>query len=332
MRVLLVGPGVNRKYGDRFYYSSARRLLNGLVRSGHMVVHVSDRDLADYAFGWRRLGAAYARSRIEEMAAHIRPDLVVLMLADLVSAETIARVRRASPGCRVVWVDLDPLTEPRFAERFDRMARTCDVVYATTGGAALRAAAGERPAYFIPNMVDVSIDDGRADEAACTIDVFFAGQKGATGPQWSRALALQQARPDLRYSYWGCNKTGGLWGRTFVETLATSRVGLNLNLVEGGLYASDRMAQYLGNGVLVATDRASGYGAYFGDDEMVLFDDATDLAARLSDILADDVRRRAMARAGRARALDIMATERVAAFVAATAMGDSPPADWAFPV
>ena len=59
-----------------------------------------------------------------------------------------------------------------------------------------------------------------------------------------------------------------------------SKVGLNFNRGEGNLYASDRMAQFLGNGILLATSRRSGYQAYFGDDEMLFFDDVAELAGQ----------------------------------------------------
>ena len=111
MRILLVGPGSNRKFGDRFYYSFSRRLLNGFVRNGHFVLHVSDRDLADYALGLRSIGAIYANRRLREIAASLQPDLLVLVHADLVTDETVAAVRKVSPATKVAVAEFDALAQ-----------------------------------------------------------------------------------------------------------------------------------------------------------------------------------------------------------------------------
>ena len=331
MRVLLIGPGVNRKYGDKFYYSTARRIANGFIRNGHFVMHVSDRDLADYALGWRAAGKYYACHRINQIARGIRPDLVVLLLADLVTPQAVADLRKTVPGIKIVAVELDPIAAPNVAKRFSDRLDHCDAGYVTTGGALLTGLAKGRKAFHIPNIVDTAIDDQLAyEKPKLAYDVFFAGSQNKDNPQWSRALALQTLAPQRSYCYAGAGKTGGLWGYDFIEAQGTSRVGLNLNRVEGDRYASDRMGQYLGNGLLLATDKASGYDQVFGDDEMIFFTSVDDLDAQLSRDLADDQTWRAKAHKARAHALQIMSNEVVCRFIESTALRGVTPPGWVF--
>lgn len=330
MRVLLIGPGVNRKYGDKFYYSTARRIANGFIRNGHFVMHVSDRDLSDYALGWRAAGKYYARHRINQIARGIRPNLIVLLLADLVTPQAVADLRKAVPGVKIVAVELDPIAAPNVAKRFSERLDHCDAGYVTTGGAVLATVAKGRNAFHIPNIVDPAIDDQLAcDNPRHRYDVFFAGSQNKENPQWSRALALQALSPDRSYCYAGAGKTGGLWGYDFIEAQGDSRVGLNLNRVEGDLYASDRMGQYLGNGLLLATDRASGYDRFFDDDEMIFFTAVEDLDAQVARDLAGDAWR-AKARKARAKALRIMSNEAVCRFIESTALLGKPSDAWVF--
>lgn len=333
MRILLVGPGSNRKFGDRFYYSYSRRLLNGFVRNGHFVLHVSDRDLADYALGLRTIGAIYANRRLREIAASLQPDLVLLVHADLVTDQTIAQIREQCPSTRVAVAEFDALAVPGGSgvTRLSRMARMADAAFATTGGEALAAATGSVPGYFIPNPVDISMDDRKAYEGQPTSDIFFAGQQGGTGLQWQRALALRERAPELSYAYYGMAKQNGLWGHAYIDAVASCRIGLNLNRAEGGCYASDRMAQYLGNGLLLATDRASGYDAHFSDDEMLFFTGVDELAEQCRRVVADEPGWRRRAELGREKALRTMSNTLVCEFIARLTKGESPPAEWIFP-
>ncbi|MCB1511686.1 MAG: glycosyltransferase family 1 protein [Hyphomicrobiaceae bacterium] len=333
MRILLVGPGSNRKFGDRFYYSFSRRLLNGFVRNGHFVLHVSDRDLADYALGLRSIGAIYANRRLREIAASLQPDLLVLVHADLVTDETVAAVRKVSPATKVAVAEFDALAVPggSGSTRLGRMSAVADAAFATTGGQPLAAATGGVPAFFIPNPVDVAMDDRKAYEGTPNADVFFAGQQGGQGRQWQRALSLRAAAPELRYAYHGMAKQNGLWGHAYIAALAACRIGLNLNREEGFCYASDRMAQYLGNGLLLATDRASGYDAYFSDDEMIFFATIEELADACRRAAADDQGWRLRAQRGRDKALVYMSNTIVCEFIARVTLGESPPSNWLFP-
>ena len=112
--------------------------------------------------------------------------------------------------------------------------------------------------------------------------------------------------------------------------ISQSKIGLNFNREEGDLYASDRMAQYLGNGILLATSRRSGYQAYFGDDEMLFFDDAEELADRVGWAVSSDRRWRGMAERARANATATMSGELVTRFILDMTLGRGAPQDWKF--
>lgn len=335
MRILLIGPGNNGKYGDRFYYSNARRILNGFVRNGHFVLHTSDRDLADYALKIRPLGEAYARRRLADMAASLQPDLILLVHADIINAEAVDRMRKRAPGCRVACIDFDPLANAMPAARFGRMMTFCDAGFATSGGEPLRRLASGKPVFFIPNLVDISIDDQKSYENEPTADIFFAASLEEGKYQWQRALALAALAPDLKYFYAGrrlpnSSSAGGLWGYEFIKQLGRSKIGLNLNRIESDYYASSRMAQYLGNGCLLATDQASRFDDIFSDQEMIFFMSVEDLAERCTRLLSAGETWRTMAERGRARAIEIMSNTVVCDFIASVMIEGREPKDWKF--
>ncbi|MEL6375179.1 MAG: glycosyltransferase [Pseudomonadota bacterium] len=331
MRILLVGPGNNFRFGGRFFYSFVRRLANGFIRNGHFVLHFSDRDMADYALGMRAAGRWLANRQLLATAKEVQPDLLVLHHAHLIAPETVAAIRKAVAHVRVVNIFCDGLRAKKASERFTAMNAVSDIGFVTTGGADLAAHAGPIPVAFIPNPVDASIDDVRAfEETQKQHDVFFACGKDGGRRRWQLADAVRDACPDLAFAYYGKGKTNRIWGKRYYEALRATKLGLNFNEWDGGLYASDRMAQYLGNGLLLATARATGYGDHFADDEMLFFDEAADLVDQLSAVLPDEARWRAMARKGYERAYATMGEQRVCGFIVKLALGESVPADWPF--
>ena len=332
MKILFVGPGNNHKYGGGFYYSFNRRLINGLIRYGHFVYPYSDRDTADYAMGLRMLGRKLANERLFTVARELQPDILVLLLSYLITPDTVRRIRAAVPGVKVAGICIDDIGHERPAGQFRYLLQEADAGFATTGGELLRGFADRVPVAFIPNPVDLSIDAGRAfAEPRHDYDLFFAGHQGLHDPRWQLIADLRQALPErIRVGLFG-NKTGTpLRGASYVEALARTRVGLNLNRRDGNLYASDRMGQFLGNGVLLATPRASGYDAVFDDGEMLFFDGAGDLAQKITAALGPGEPWRDMARAGREKAIATMNETLVARFICDFTLTGSGGTYWAF--
>ncbi len=331
MRILLVGPGSNYKFGARFYYNYTRRLQNGFIRSGHFVLQFSDRDHADYALGNRSIGRYLAKRRLREMAHSLQPHLLCLVHADLIDNVTVQAIKAEVPGCRVAVVDFDLQSLPEPAARLRRALEVADYGFSTTGGQVLRNVAAGRHASFIPNLIDVSMDDQAAYEGTHKdADVFFCSLRSSKGPQWRKAFELRDLAPDLRYAFYGMDRQNGLWGHNYMATMARSCIGLNFNQSEGALYASDRMAQYLGNGMLLATDRASGYQRYFNDDEMLFYSGLPELAERCREVVADGSLWRTMARKGREKSMKVMSNALVSEFILRTTLGEPPPAGWIF--
>lgn len=235
------------------------------------------------------------------------------------------------PGCRVAFVYYDGVHRPQSVQRLRRFLEVADFGFVTTGGTLLSALADSCPVAFIPNPIDLSMDNLTAFAVPQkTFDVFCAAGGTGHANRWALIDELQRLSPGLRYALHGRNKDVRLLGDAYYRVIEQSKVGLNLNGYEGGLYASDRMAQYLGNGLLLATSRQSGYQQYFDDDEMVFFDDAAELARKLEWAVADDQRWRKMAERGRAKAVATMGGQLVTEFIMRMAHGMDVPKGWQF--
>jgi Glycosyl transferases group 1 len=340
MRVLLVGPTASSKrvhaswFSPRaglMFYCFANRLANGFVRNGHLAVTFNDRDARHQALNVRQAAAWLANRRLIKLARDLQPDLLCLHHCDLISNETVRQIRNEIPHCRVAVVYYDTLQEEKSAQRFHKFLEVADFGFATTAGQTLARFSNTAPVAFIPNPIDLSIDNLRAYAVGDKpIDVFCACSTNGAADRWSLIDKLCQLKPEFRYSLHARDKIGRVSGNTYYSLIEQAKAGLNLNAQEGDLYASDRMAQYLGNGLLLATSRASGFEQYFTDDEMVFFDDHLELADRLEWAFSDDDRWRYMAQKARARAVEVMCGQLVTDFIIRMTMGSPAPTGWQF--
>ena len=331
MRVLLVAPFNSAKYRTRRFDFFGRRLANGFTRNGHFVVTFSDRDSVKHALGIKSIGAMLASHRLIELAGYVRPDLLCLHTFDLISPDTVHRIKKMLPGCRVTAVYCDALLDPVRTARFGKSLDGVDFGFATTGGPTLARFANICPVAFIPNMVDISIDNAHAfAKLEKSTDVFCAC--GNTGPadRWGLIDELRRQRPALRYGLYGRHKRNLISEEFLFQAMKDAKVGLNVNQFEGDLYASDRMALYIGNGLLLATYRCSGFTRYFDENEMLFFDSAADLGQQIERAVSDDSIWRAMAERGYRKALAIMSETIVTDFIVRMTMGHGPPEGWIF--
>jgi hypothetical protein len=313
------------------FYSFAHRLMNGFTRNGQFVFSLDDRDSRKHAFGLRAAGSWLADRRLIHVARELRPDLICLQHCDLVSAEAVQAVRDLLPDCRIAVVYYDNVFSPASAARFRRFLDVADFAFATTGGSDLAQFADACPVAFIPNPVDLSIDNVSAFSVSQkSSDVFCACGVSGEADRWALIDELRRLKPDLSFALYGRNKQNRLFGDAYYRAINASRIGLNLSREEGSLYASDRMAQYLGNGLALATARSSGYEAYFDDDEMLFFDEAGELADKIEWAVADDRRWRTMAAKARAKAAVMMGGQLVTDFILRMTLGLGEPKGWHF--
>jgi hypothetical protein len=314
--VLFVGFSERNKYFGDFFYATIHKLRNGFTRAGCHVAWFSDRDMADYAapFRYRPLGKAASNTRLKQLAGKTRPDVIVFMHADLITPATVAEIRAILPATKIVSIYLDPIAGGLFADRFRHAASLSDLAFVTSAGAALEKFADAGRVGFIPNPVDISVEGGvgyaRADH---DYDFFFAGKpKGRE----TVLLELQRLLPAYRYGYFFQTGKGlALGGADYITALSRSRIAINVTVDENvRWYSSDRIAQFLGAGCVVAQSDHGDLTSLYGRDALLIYRDAADLAAQASVLLAGDAWRQ-RAKAGQAAAVAISDTTLIARYI-----------------
>ena len=316
-KVLLVGNVFGRDFGNAFYMILPK-LLHGLVRNGCNLQVFNDREIARASTpllssitGWHA-----ANRKLITTCRNFRPDLLLLGHCEVIRNATLAAIRDEMPDIRIAYRNVDALSDGRNQKRVNRRAEVVDKIFVTTAAPILETLRANRAeVYFIPNPVDSAIDTGRAfmrnDQDH---DVFFAVNTKDSRVDFV-AEAISQV-PGLSADIRCTPGKPPIFGAAYVAALANARMGISVSRPDNAyLYASDRMSQLLGNGLLTFVSRSTGFGDIFTDDQIAFFDDPDELVDKLQFFARNDRERRKVAEAGWAAGHSLFASERVARYI-----------------
>jgi len=317
MQILYVGNGNYNHRGAR-YYDVGRKLVNGLIRGGHNVYFFSDRDTAraESWFGASKCGAASCNRIFLETCANFSPDLILFGHADLITLQSLQAVRKMSPRVKMAQFNVDSICNPHTIAQIKSTLPCMDATFITTGGPALKKFHTPNGIVcYIPNPIDDSIEWPRCFERSDQpYDVFWTlrALKGsyADDLRLDAPLFLEKSGK-VNIRYYGMNGQPLLYGAEYFREIAKAKMGLNISVArtradetdaaaeEMYLYASDRLSQYMGSGLLIFAVRKNRLEDVFAEDkEMVFFSTKEELLEKIIYYKNNDAARREIARAG----------------------------------
>ncbi len=340
MRVLLVG-NANQKHRGQRYYDHAMKLYNGLVRNGHNVIFMSDRDVARQSnpFGFKAMGEKYCNQYFLDMCRNFQPEFILLCHADIITADSVAEAKKML-GMKVAQFNVDPIFREHNMKMIRNKLGVVDGTFITTAGPELkRFSGGNGFAAFTPNPVDPSIEwpkcHERSDQGG---DAFWALRPTKTvneeDPRIGYPLYIERSgKAEIRY--YGMNGAPTLMNADYYKRINDCKMGLNISVVgeRGGvdfarkeelyLYSSDRIAQYMGSGLLTLTTRDNSLEEIFAENkEAVFFEGKEELLDKIVYYKKNDDERRKIAAAGYEKAHSFLNERLVAQYVVDSTLGN----------
>jgi hypothetical protein len=298
------------------------------TRADHLVVEFSDRAVARQGAPLRikSLGASWANRRFLQTVDELKPDLILLHFADLISNASLNEARRLAPGVAIADVNIDPIGTAKNQARLAMRRGVVDALFVTTADPGLARYAGPGAfAAYLPNPVDRAVESGRVFETERpAFDLLFP--VGDDEPRaFLNAMAkpsdavaqLRATTPALRISTPGLRGQAPTRGYAYFQALRSARMGWSLSRHLAPLYASDRMAHMVGWGLATAVDRRAGFDRFYAADELVFYDDLPDLARSIARLIADDAEARERARRGWLKTWALFDSRRVLTYLLA---------------
>jgi glycosyltransferase involved in cell wall biosynthesis len=303
----------NQRFDGRLHYNTGKRLQNGLIRLGHNVLAISDRDIINKNKTLKDLsGKKSLQNSIINTCKNFNADCIILGHADAVENNTLELLKNSNKNLRVCQWFLDPIGKngPDYKKNNDRInqkTKLLDATFLTTDPSILRNKIHN--SFFMPNPCDPSFEILKNYENNCENDVFFAMshgvhrgllKKGKSDDRENFINKLINNNKKIKFDIYGMNDVQPVWGDKFLNILSNSSMGINLS--RGSpvkYYSSDRIAQLIGNGLLTFINEKSFFSDFIPKNCFTNYKDINDLSYKLNKYKKDRKNRIKIAKSGR---------------------------------
>ena len=178
----------------------------------------------------------------------------------------------------------------------------------------------------MPNCVDQSLEKLEIyNNDYFKSDVFFAMshgvhrgvlKKGKIDAREHFIKNLINITPNIKFDCYGLNGNQPIWSDDFLKILSQNKIGLNLSQGKSSnYYSSDRFSQLIGNGLLVMIDKNTKIGDFFEKDEIVTYNNISDLSEKIIKYSEDNYARKKIAKKGRVKYFKYFNSKIVADFI-----------------
>lgn len=302
---------------DAVFYSIDRKISNGLIRNGHFVSDFSYRDISkiNRVLGLKKTGIDKMLKSLLMTIENLQPEVILLGHTELIDGQFLYQLKSKYPNIKIAmwWVDwLKNLSSIKTKINY------LDVLFVTTGinDSNLKDIQKKNlKICYLPNMCDDSIEVYKSfEEQSYDRDLFFAGRLDKEREAF--LTNLQKSLTDLKFDIFGNNKKNLLLGNQFLQTIAKSKISLNLSRDhETSLYTSDRLIQLLGNGSMVISKRIPDFDILFNDKEIIFFDSLNECIDLINYYTDHDEKRKEIAFNGWEKAHKSYNSTRVTKFM-----------------
>jgi len=319
----------NERFNGRLHYNTGKRIYNGLVKLGHNVFSISDRDIiSNYKSLADPSGKNILNYKIIESCKNFNPDTIIMGHADNVKKETLDYLKNKNKNLKISQWFLDPITKlgPDYENNKNRLLKCeefIDASFITTDPKSIDFNVNN--SYFIPNPADESFETLKNYEENPINDLFFAMSHGVhrgtlkKGKIDDREVLLNRLfnkNEKIKFDFYGYRGKQPVWGSDFINVLSNSKMGLNLSRGKPiKYYSSDRLAQLMGNGLLTFIDKKTCYSDFFTNKEIVTYNNYDDLIEKIYKYKKNDKERKLIAKNGKLKYLKYFNSTLVAEFI-----------------
>jgi len=318
----------NERHNGRLFYNTGTRINNGLVRSNHSVLTISDRDIVSYHRSFKDFdGSKKLNAKIIETISNYLPDLIILGHADSVKLSTLKFIKKNYPSIKIAQWFLDKMNEnwkqnkKRFLDKIELM----DCSFCTTSPDAL-SFPKKYKIFYIPNPADSSFENLKCyDNKHPIFDLFFAMshgvhrgilKKGKFDQRSSIIDELIDKNPNIKFNLHGVGDKQPSWSDDFKLSLQKTKMALNLSQGKPTkYYSSDRIAQLIGNGILTFVDIRTKLKKFFSNDEIIFYKSIDDLSKKINFYKSNQKIRIRIAKNGKKKYLKHFNSTKVANFI-----------------
>ena len=322
-----------QRQANRLYnISIAKKLTNGLIRNGHDVINISDRDVVRLNRGLRNFnkGSDYLNNLLLETIDNYKPDAMVLGHVNNIQEKTLEFAKNKYKNLKITqWFEdnlskngPDPVTNKKnFLKYIDYL----DHSFVTSDPKNLKLNKKYSCSY-LPIPVDENIEYLKCYQNKNPIkDLFFTMSHGVNKgvlrknkidirePFVKKLISLNS---DIIFDIYGYKNQQPIWSHDFYNALYKSKMALNLSRINNvKYYSSNRIASLIGNGILTFVDINTKLNDFFDNDEVVFYKNINDLSKKINFYKENTNKRLKIAKNGKEKYFRIFNNKIVADYI-----------------
>ncbi len=318
------------KIGGRIYFiSTGKKIENGLIRLGHDVEGISDRDILSYN---PKISAKNTLNKIFlEKTLYYRPDLILLGHVNTIEENTFSQIKKICKRTVISQWYEDNLTHhgPDFEKNLSNLKtnfKFIDNFFISTHPDDVSKKINSINYHFLPTPVDKNIEKlSIYNSNTFTHDVFFAMSHGVNrGTIKSGKIderenfvdELIKLNKDLKFDIYGYNFRNPVWSESFYSAISRSSMAINLNRGKPKKYSSsNRIGSLIGNGLLTFIDYKKKFDHFFNKNEIIFYHDKFDLSEKLNFYKKNSKERSRIAKNGQNKYFKLFNEKEVAKYI-----------------
>ena len=314
-KILHISNFGNRLSNRLYFISIAKKISNGLIKLGHDVINLSDRDIIKFnRYISGKSGIDYLNKLLFESVQNYNPDLVLLGHSDNIKPIILEKIKGLNKNIKIAqWFEdnlaksgPDPQSNQRRLLQYEPFI---DFNFITTHPSVLNFLKNKKNYFYMPIPVDKNIEKLNIyNNEESIYDLFFTMSHGV-----NRGILkpnkkderdpfideLVKKNPNIVFDIYGYKKRQPIWSEDFYHTINLAKMGLNLSRTNSvKYYTSNRISSLIGNGLMTFIDRKTQLDDFFSDDEVIFYRNINDLSEKLNYFKENDSLRRKIAKKG----------------------------------
>ena len=315
LKIIHISNFGNRLFNRLYFISIAKKLSNGLIRRGHDVINISDRDTIKFnRYVSAKSGIDYFNNMVFETVKNYSPDLLLLGHSDNIASKTLEKIREFKNNLKIAqWFEdnlHDKGPDPDLnKKRLLKNISYIDTNFITTHPSALNFLNKKKSFYYLPIPVDRNIEKLNIYENNGSVyDLFFTMSHGVnrgilkknkTDERYPFISELLEKNPNIVFDIYGYKNRQPIWSEDFYNVIQQSKMGLNLSRTNSvKYYTSNRISSLIGNGLMTFVDIKTQLNDFFDENEVVFYKSLDDLSRKLNYFKNNDYSRKKIARKG----------------------------------
>ena len=323
-----------------FNISLGKKFTNGLIRNGHDVLEISDRDYIRQNRNLLSSGNSKFQQYLTETFKNYNPNLIFFGHTTNINIETFENFKNLNKNLIISQWNEDPVMKNLdYAKKnITNIKNYIDIVdhtFLTTHPEILKKNSNyinkfkNIHFFFVP--VDPNIEYFSVYNLNPRNDIFYAMSHGVnrgtlkSGKIDERITFLDKLTKKLqniKYDFYGFKNQEPIWGIDFYKALINSKMALNLSRGQPTkYYSSNRIASIMGNGLLTFIDKKTHIQDFFSKDEIVYYENIDDLSDKIKFFSKNDKLRIKIARNGQKKYFKLFNEMKTAQYIVNVSLG-----------